>query len=443
MDNGWGIPSATIGAGQQEPVIMLIAAPVESGKVTTWVQAFQIDSRFSVKSFATDANDLVQKMSISPEVVFLDAQIFNGPKPLIDFITKVQGAAYIVLPMGVDDAVVGSLRGLAPVKGVFKGDVNINELAGKIYQDALALRSLAPALTTRAWGAAAGGGGGGANATGVRAITVWNRSGGVGKSTIAAALAMAASQRGFKTLLVGLGVPDSLPVMLNLKPMPNLSSWLARPNFEDGIQNSIQKIGTLDIIVGLQDVMRESDLHKANDDPESINKLAYYASMGGYGVIIFDTPVSVASPSAISASNTLIMPAQPTLADAVASAEAYRVVTRKVMAAHSIGAGNILVVLNRMRNGLLSPNEFHEAAESLCRAAGITGFPPVAGVIPDVPEVQAASNARRSPLTAHDAFTKKIYTLADMLFGQSKGATTFGEEANVRKIGPLRIRMGT
>ena len=62
-------------------------------------------------------------------------------------------------------------------------------------------------------------------------------------------------------------------------------------------------------------------------------------------------------------------------------------------------------------------------------------------MIPDVPEVQLAGNARRSPLSAHDAFSKKIYQLADMMFGQGKG-TTFGEEANVKKIGPLRIRMG-
>src|SRR5512133_2930903 len=131
MNNGWGTPGPVMGGAgqQQEPVILLIAAPVESGKVTTWVSGFQIDSRFSVKSFATDANDLSSKMSISPEVVIIDAQIFNGPKALIDFITKVQGAAYVVLPLGVDESVVGSLRGLSPVKGVFLGDININEVS--------------------------------------------------------------------------------------------------------------------------------------------------------------------------------------------------------------------------------------------------------------------------------------------------------------------------
>lgn len=438
--NGWGGNNPAVVQQQQDPVILLIAAPVASGRMTTWVSSFQIDSRFRIHTFATDAADLVAKMSTNPEVVVIDAQIFNGPGPLIEFLTKVQGAAYVVLPMGVEDAVVNNLRGVPSVKGVFVGDLNFSDHPGRIYADALALRNQAPALGSRAWGASAGGNGGGGGG-GIRSIAIWNRAGGSGKSTIAAALGLACAQRGYKTLLVGLGTPDSLPVMLGLKPMPNISSWLARPNFEEGLQNSIQKVGTLDVVVGLQDILKESDLAKHPDDPESLNRLAYFASFGGYGVIIFDAPVSGASAGAIGASNTLLMVAQPTLADAVASAEAYRVVTRKMLAQHSIGAGNILVVLNRMRNGLLASNEFSEAADSICRAAGLNGFPPVATVIPDVPEVQISSNARRSPLSAHDAFSKKIYQLADMMFGQGKG-TTFGEEANVKKIGPLRIRMG-
>jgi len=420
-----------------DAVVILLAGP--PARVTVWSQTFQMDTRFRVSTFATDPQDLQAKLAYNPEVILLDAGIFSGPDNLTQFLTKVQGAAYVVLPSGVKDETSRPVREMSAVKGVFVGDVNLVDLSARILNDITTLRRQAPALSRPSWQNS------GQNSIGgLRVCSVWNRTGGSGKSTLAVALAMDAAQRGFRTLLVGLSIPDvSLPVFFNLKTIPNLSQWLARPTFEDGIQPAVQKVGNLDVLVGLQDTLREKDLLQKPEEQTSINSLAIAAAFGGYAVVIFDVPVSTAYPSAISASNTLILPALPTVDHAVITAEAYRVVFQKLAGQHRVGLGNVYVVLNRTRNGLLSPDEWHEAARTFGQSVGITGFPPVAATIPDIPEVALTANAGRSVLTASEQFARPVHSLADAILGQPSNGNYKGnaeDKQAVINLGPIRIR---
>jgi len=428
----WGNTSTD----NQDAVTILLAGP--PARLGVWSQAFQMDSRFRVVTLATDPQDLQAKLSYNPEIILLDAAIFSGPEPLIQFLTRVQGAAYIVLPGGVPDEVIRPLREMTSVKGVFVGDVNIPDLTARITAEIGALRAQAPALAGRAaWQQGA------TTIGGLRVITVWNRAGGTGKSTVAAGLALDAAQRGFKTLLVGLTAPDvSLPTFLNLKTTPNLSLWLSRPTFADGIQPAVQSVGNLDVLVGLQDSLREKDLLQKPEEQSSINSLAIAATYGGYAVIIFDTPVSGCYPSAVSASNTLVLVSNPTIDHAVITAEAYRVVFQKLAGQHRVGASNVFIVLNRGRSGLLGMNEWHEAARTFAQSAGVQGFPPVTAVIPEIPEVAVTANAGRSVLTASENFARPIHKLGDLLFGQKTGDNGFRSGAGVVKLGPIRIRKG-
>ena len=167
---------------------------------------------------------------------------------------------------------------------------------------------------------------------------------GCGKSTLAAALALEAAQRGIKTLLVGLSVPDiSLPTFLNLKTTPNLFGWLASPSFEGGVRPNVQSKGLLDVLVGLQDGIKEKELIRPPEDPASINQLVINATFGGYSIVILDTPVSGAYFNAISASNTMVMVTTPMLDQAVVSAEAYRMAFKRMRDQHRIGVGNVVV----------------------------------------------------------------------------------------------------
>jgi len=417
-----------------EVIVLLLAGPAQ--RITAWSQHFQMDSAFRVNTFATDPQDLQLKLATNnPDAVLIDARIFSGPDQLMTFLTRVQGAAYILLPPGVAEDKLAAVRALPAVKNIFIGDVNLLDLTTRMKADVSALRLQAPALNRPNWNNERQG-----NALGgLRVISVWNRVGGAGKTTLAAALALDAAQRGLRTLLVGLATPDaSLPTLLNLKTSPNLSTWLARPSYEDGLLPAVQKVGGLDVIVGLQDILREKDLLQKPEEPSSINALAIAATFGGYSVGIFDTPCAVVFPAAISASNTLVLVANPMVDHALATAEAYRVVFKKMSGQHRVGLGNVYVALNRHRSGLPGANEWHEAASAFARSVELATFPPVAAVIPDVPEVQMAANAGRSPLTASEKFAAPVHRLGDALFG-SASSGSFQEETRSRSFLGIRL----
>jgi cellulose biosynthesis protein BcsQ len=421
-------------ANSEEAVVMLLAGP--PSRVNAWFTSLQMDSRFRVNTFSTDPQDLENKMGYNPEAILLDATIFSGPENLTNFLTKTSSAVYVVLPREAGDEVRRSLGDLPSVRGVFINDINLSQMAGRIYAEVVALRNQAPTLSQPGKGYRTE-----RIAGGLRVITVWSRTGGSGKSTVAAALALEAAQRGIKTLLVGLGVPDiSLPTFLNLKTTPNLFGWLANPTFEGGIRPNVQSKGLLDVMVGLQDGIKEKELVRPPEDPASINQLVINATFGGYSIVILDTPVSGAYFNAISASNTMVMVTTPMLDQAVVSAEAYRMAFKRMRDQHRIGVGNVFVVLNRYRPGLLTSNEWHEAADAYTQTMGIGHFPPVAEVIPEVPEVSLAANAGRSVMTAGDDFAGPIHRLGDVLYGGGDGSNR--EDHKVMHFGPIRIRKG-
>jgi len=418
-----------------ESVVMLLAGP--PSRVNAWFTSLQMDSRFRVNTFSTDPQDLENKLGYNPEAILVDSAIFSGPENLINFLTKTTSAVYVILPREAGDDVRKAIQDLPCVRGVFLNDINLAKESGRIFAEVSALRSQAPTLSSPGKGYRME-----RIAGGLRVITVWNRTGGSGKSTIAAALALEAAQRGIKTLLIGLSVPDvSLPTFLNLKTTPNLFGWLTNPSFDGGIKPNVQSKGNLDVLVGLQDGIKEKELAKPPEDPSSINQLVINATFGGYSVVILDTPVSGAYFNAISASNTMVMVSAPMLDQAVISAEAYRMAFKRMRDQHRIGVGNVYVVLNRFRPGLLSTKEWHEAADAFTQTMGIGHFPPVAEVIPDVQEVALSANAGRSVLTASDEFAAPIHRLGDVLYGGGSGSSS--EDKKVFKFGPIRIRKGT
>ena len=70
-------------------------------------------------------------------------------------------------------------------------------------------------------------------------------------------------------------------------------------------------------------------------------------------------------------------------------------------------------------------------------------FPPVAAVIPYVPEVPLAQNKGRSGLEASDEFARPIHNIAEMLFGSTVGVNARNNDSGrtVKKFGPLKIRV--
>ncbi len=433
MASSWGQAQNNL-PGQDAPVSILLAHK-DMSRTTSWYQALQVDARFRITSMANDAQDFRSKLVSSPEVILLDATVFDGPKGLVDALTSVTGAVYLIVPPTVDEKLIAEFKSIPSVKMVFIGDVNIAEFENRAYADALALRRTIPAANQQAWA----GGRSGSVVGGLRIITVWSRSGGTGRTTIALAIAQAVARKALKTLLIGLGGPDVLPLQIGLQPEPNILSWIANPT-DEGLRASIQTAGDMHVLAGFPDILSEAQGDRPAEQKGSITELVTSAAYGGYAAIILDTPSGGIAPRAVSAANTWLLIARPTVADVWTSVEAFRTVTQKSAGQHRITPGNIFVVLNQHANGMLTPDEWHRAADAACRKMGLSiGFPPMVSVIPYVPEVSIAQDNGRSALDSSDAFARPILKLSDMLFGNSVGVPA-RDDSSVMKLGPLKIR---
>ena len=96
MDQAWGIQPTSNNNGGDTPVSILLAGPPD--RTVSWYQAVQLDARFRVSSMANDPQDLQAKLAASPEVILLDGTIFAGPAPLVQSLTAMSGAGYLVVP---------------------------------------------------------------------------------------------------------------------------------------------------------------------------------------------------------------------------------------------------------------------------------------------------------------------------------------------------------
>ena len=424
--------------GQDAPVSVLLAHK-DMERTTAWYQSLQVDTRFRVTSMANTPQDFRAKLASSPEIILLDATVFDGPNPLTEALTSVSGAVYLIVPGGVGAELIEQFKSIPSVKSVSVGDVNIADFTTRAYADALALRRTGSAISPTAW---SGGSQRGSGAGGLRIVTVWSRSGGTGRTTIAISLAQAVARRGLKTLLIGLGAPDVIPLQMGLRPEPNIVSWISNPN-DEGLRSSIQMAGELHVLAGFPDILSESQGDRPAEASGSINELVTSAAYGGYSAIILDTPsAGGVTPRALSAANTWLMVARPTVSDVWMSAESFRTVTQKIAGQHRITPGNIFVVLNQRANGMLTADQWHGAADAACRKMNLNvGFPPVMATIPHSIDVSLAQDSGRSALDASDDFARPIHRLSEMLFGGvvvPVGQTA--KEDGVFRLGPLKIR---
>jgi arsenite-transporting ATPase len=412
-------------------VVVLLGGPPE--RVTTWYSAFMSDSRFRVASLSTDADSFLMQLAGNPEVVLVDAALFSGPPPLIEALTKVSGSAYVVLPT-MDEAQRQAIAAVPSVKGVYSADsFNLAAAINQIHANALARRQMAP--TVGDWGtqkreAATA-------TTGLRIITVWNQSGGSGKTTIATNLAYEAARRGIRTLFIGLGAPDIAPLYLGLNATPNLTVWRANP-VPQTLKQSIQKTGDLDVLAGFPDVLAESQILTSSPDAEnSLTKLVMMAAYEGYACIVLDTPHSQTAALALAASNTLILVARPTLADAWCTVEAWRTLQERMAGKHRIAAQNVIVVLNRSRSGSMTASEWHGDASRVWQRP----FPAVGAVFPEDYEIERAQEQGKLPLLQVDSFAKPLIAVANSLFGaKATSADTSGKRMSVGGLFTMRMK---
>lgn len=411
---------------QADAVTVLLAGSIP--RLQAWYTALAMDARFRVTMQATDPQDLHSKLVTNPDVLLLDGTIYPGPQPLQDALTRYHGAAYVLLPLEASREAMDAIAQIPCVKGVYKGDLNLAAISGEMYAAALASRQTRltqsmGAIWERPAPVASG------SPAGLRVIAVWNQAGGVGKTTIATSLAYEAARRGLPTLLIGMGAPDDLPLILGVKPEPNLNHWRANPTAE-GLKMALQKVDTLDVLAGYPDVLSEARaINTPLDAPENIPKLVLTAAYMGYAVIVLDAPPTALASAALAAANTLVLVARLSLEGIMRAVEAYRTVAERMAGEHHIPAAGVYVVLNRV-DGRMSIDEWHKAASGLLGQP----FPPIIAQIPDDRQVGEAQDARRLPVMTSDTFARSLKPLADALLSpQGARAPTNGKGGNKKK----------
>ncbi len=428
----WGTLAPPAAPSAVPPVRLLIVA--QSAHAQAFYAAFAADARFAVQAVATSAEDARPKLTLEPEAVLVEVVVFSGPPEFANTFAAYRGAAFAVIPANLGASMADAVRQVPCVQRLTEGEPNLPAMAGEIYAAALARRPAAGApddgfTTSRGPGVAM---------IGWRAIAVWSPQGGVGKSTVALALALEALSRRLPTLLVGLAAPDMTPLILDgVLPEPNLLTWRAAPTV-DGLRSAVQvhrKTG-LHVLVGFRDPVSLGS-YEAQSGPAALSTLAYTAAQAGYGILILDVSAPEIAPTALSAANTLVLVARPDTPGVYSALQAVRLVKDVMAGQHAIPPEAIYLVVNRARDTTLRPDEMVRYGKDERR-----DFPPLAASIADDANVELAVNRREAAYYSSDALRGAARTLGNLLFPAAAGAPVeAAQPARVLKLGPVRIRV--
>ncbi len=433
----WSRPAPAAAAAPAEtvdkpPVRLLIVA--QSARAQAFYANFAADARFAVQAIATSAGDARAKLALDVEVALVEVVAFAGPKEFAAVFQAYRGAVWALLAPDMQASDADAVREVACVAQVLPAETNLPALAGEMYAAALGRRPAQAApdggFTALRDGVAT---------IGFRSIAVWSPQGGVGKSTLALALALEASTRRLPALLVGLGAPDGIPLILEgIRPEPNILNWRANPGHPDGLRAAIQvhKRTGQHILVGFRDPTTVGSF-EASNGPTSISNLAFQASMAGYAIVVLDVSTQELAPAALSAANTLVLVGRADLPGIRSVLEGVGLVKDVMAGQHAIPDGGIYLVLNRVRDTTLRPDEVVSYGKRERR-----DFPPLAAYVVDDPNVEVAINRLEPAYYGSESLRRAVKTLGDLLFPAAVAAAPdAGQPAKVVKVGPLRVRL--
>jgi MinD-like ATPase involved in chromosome partitioning or flagellar assembly len=410
----------------------------EPGRIQALRAAFGADARFRLVATATSPDDARAKLALEPEAALLEGTVFPHPEALVQTFSSYRGVCFVLLPLGVAHSLVEVVRALPCVQAVEVGEADFGALAGRFYEAVTLNRQ---ARRTQSGGQLLFGGHSPLpSAAGWRAVAVWSPQGGAGKSTLATALACEAAARRLPTLLVGLGAPDPVPLVLNLKAEPNLLSWRSNPT-ADGLRAAVQRLEMLDVLAGFRDPLALAAYKDdALDGPGSLPQLTTCAAYAGYAVVVLDVSAQELAAAALSAANAAVLVTLATLPGVLHVAEAAHLLHDQMAGRHRIPKEAIHLVVNKVRDSTLTPQEVVKLGGGVRR-----DFPALAAYVPDDPQIEEALKLRRPAWHTSEPLRRAVRTLGDLLFALPAASSavqeaSVGKPARVWTLGPIRIK---
>ena len=390
---------------------------------------FSDNSRFAISSMTATWSDVARDVpNHRPDVLVIEASIAPSPDALRSYLTQLTGTiAILVLPQAWSN-MEGQFSSIAAVRGVFIAPVNWIAVANATYSACVTEKSntlnaspmLSAAQASRSSGMMS------PSVIGTRIVAFTSFAGGTGKSTIAEAMAVELARQHIKTLLFSFNSPPAAAGHFELKFAPSASNWFNRPTPE-GFSASIQRINAiadLDIVVAPNDSGSLTEAgHRGPDIPNSIRNLIFAAYSFNYGAILLDLPPFAETMWAVQsllAANVAVIVARPTMHDSLATARAFRFMTKELATSLRVPREAMYVALNFLSpKDNMGPSDFFASTN---RALGDDGpCPPLMATFPYVPELAAAQNHNDSPIFAKgcDEFAKPARSLTVKIIGGS------------------------
>ena len=397
--------------------ILLAGRPAQT---TLWLPIFENLPGYAV-SVATHPAAWQAQLPHN-DLALLDSLLFATPAKMVAALQSVTQPVHILLPPVHESQfaqIEAQLAELPAVRSIFRSPITASELRAALptpepVVDTIPLTPSPTPLLPPA----------------PLVVSVWNQAGGVGKTTISTNLAYALSTQGFKTLLIGLGACDDLPLILGLRAAPNITNWRANPT-SSGLNAALQKRGPLDVLAGFPDVYGVSAaIEGGNNGVAAIPNLILQAGRLGYAFIIIDTPQDDLAAQTIPQADRLVLVARPSLEGAHRAAAAYQLVSQRLNG--HFGAKSIYVVLNGLhpRHRLSIADWQRAASERL----GET-FPDVTAGIPHDTRVGNAQDQRAIPFEQVRPFSTALRPLLAALLRAAGGQ----EQPQVSRFGPIRV----
>ena len=414
-------------ANRQPPISLLICAENPTSLYSVLVS----DARFQVQALARSPQEVAEKLALQPQALLVEGTLYPSPEELNQALARVGCPVIVLLPAHVPKEGMERVQRLPQVVAVASGENDLPALADRLVEAVQNRQGATPQSQNNYRPART------IASAGWRCVAVWNLAGGVGKSTVATALALEAAQRRLPTLLVGLGAPDSLPLHLGLRPHPNLGSWRESPRCET-LQSAVQSVDALDILAGFPSpVELAAYLPDALEGGSSLPSLAQAAAHAGYAVVVLDVSAQELAAPALAACNSVVLVGASTLAGVALTVESQRLVQEVLAGRHPIPPEAMHLVLNRVRPSTLTPDEALKAARQLQ-----SRLPPLAAVIRDDPAIEESGTLQRPAYFHSDPLRQAAKSLGDLLFAAPAPAQTPPpEQGKVYTVGPLRVRV--